>query len=128
MHVTISNRNAARFEDVLDYDADDTHTAGVNLGGYPIMGLLVPVVNGSPTITIEATIDGTNWYALKKSDGSTDAVSVVGGATAFFLGSDELTQLAAYVGRIPEGTQLKVRLKTSVAQTADRTFIWLGQA
>lgn len=130
MYNVISNRNAHKFEDVLTYTADDDATAGVNLAGLPILGLLVPVTNGTPTVTIEISLDGgSNWYALKNADGSTDSISISAGATAFFVSSDVLTPLAAYVGHLRDVTNdILVRLKTSVAQTADRTFVWLGVA
>jgi hypothetical protein len=125
MHIVLSNRNAIKIEDVLTYTADDDATAGINLQGYPVLGLLVPVLNDTPTVTIEISLDGTNWYGLMESDGSTDAISLAGGAAAFFVGSDELTQLAAFCGAVDN---LLVRLATSAAQTADRTFTWIGMA
>lgn len=128
-HTVISNRNAHKFTAILDYDVDSTHTPGVNLQGYPILGLLVPITNGTPVVTIEISIDGTNWYALTTADGSTAAISITGGATPFFVSSDVLTPLAAYVGSLRDvSNDILVRLKTSVAQTADRTFTWLGLA
>lgn len=125
-HVTISNRNAQKIPDVLTYTVDNDATAGKNLAGYPILGLLVPVLNSTPTVTIEISIDGTNWYALKNADGSTASISITGGATPFFVSSDVLTPLAAYVGSLRDvSNNILVRLKTSVAQTADRTFTWI---
>lgn len=130
-HATISNRNAMRKEVVLDYDVDSTHTPAVNLGGFPILGLLVPIVNGTPLITVEVCIDGTNWHPLLKGDGTTDAISISGGAAAFFVSSDVLTPLAAYAGHQQPNmwaNDILVRLVASVAQTADRTFVWIALA
>ena len=128
-HTVLSNRNAIKLEDVLDYSEDDDVTAGINLAGFPILGLLVPVLNTTPDVTIEICIDGSNWYELLKADGSTDAISITGGATAFFVSSDVLTPLAAYMGHLRDETyDILVRLKTSAAQTADRTFTWIGLA
>lgn len=130
MHFILSNRNTIKIQDKLTYTVDDDATAGVNLGGYPVLGLLVPVTNGTPVVTMEITLDGgSNWYALMEADGSTAAISISAGATAIFVGSDELTQLAAFTGHLEGATNdIKVRLKLSVAQTADRTFTWIGMA
>ncbi len=125
--VEIGNRNTIRVDAVLTYTVDDDATAPINLGGFPILGLLVPVMNGGPGITVEVCIDGTNWYPLRKSDGTTAAVSITGGASAFFVGSDELTQLAAFVGHLHDWScDVQVRLRTSVAQSANRTFTFIG--
>jgi hypothetical protein len=128
--MTISDRNAHLFVDVLDYDVDDDATAGINLAGFPILGLLVPVLNDTPTITVEITTDGgTTWLSLLKADGTTAAVSITGGATAFYVSSDVLSPLAAYAAHLRDVTNdVQVRLKTSAAQTADRTFTWIGLA
>ena len=126
---TIGDRNAIKMVDTLTYTVDADATAGINLKGFPILGLLVPVLNTTPDVTIEISIDGSNWYELLKADGSTDAISITGGATAFFVSSDVLTPLAAYVGHLRDETNdILVRIKTSVAQTADRTFTWIGLA
>jgi hypothetical protein len=128
MHVTMSDRNAKKIVDVLDYSEDNTHSQGVNLAGCPILGLLVPVLDTGP-VMVEISIDGSNWYALKNADGSNDAVNISGGGTAFFVSSDVLTPLAAYTAHLrDQANDVKVRLKTGAAQTADRTFIWIGGA
>lgn len=128
-HTTISDRNAHRFDDVLTYTVDNQHTAGTNLSGLPILGLLVPVVNAG-TITVEISLDGgSTWLPLKQADGSTAAISITGGASAFFVSSDVFTPLAAYVAHlrdVPNDTL--VRLATGATQTADRTFTWIGVA
>jgi len=127
---TIGTRNARLFVDVLDYSEDDDATAGVNLQGYPILGLLVPILGSTPTITIEISLDGgSTWLALKNADGSTASVSITGGATAFFVSSDVFTPLAAYCAHLRDVTNdVLVRLALSAAQTADRTFTWIGVA
>lgn len=126
MHVTISNRNEIHIPDTLTYTVDDDATAGVNLRGYPILGLIVPVLNNTPTINLEISLDGSTWLPLKKADGSTPAISITGGAAAFAVSSDVLTPLAAYVGHLRDQDPIKVRLALSAAQTADRVFTWIG--
>lgn len=121
----LGNRNTLVLLDLLDYSEDSQHTAGINLQGFPVLGLLVPVLNNSPIITVEISLDGSTWLAVMKSNSTTAAVSIQGGATAFAVGSDELTQLAAYCGHLRTVPDLKVRLVLSVAQTADRIFSWV---
>lgn len=121
-------RCASRFDDVLDFSEDDNATGGVCLRGKPTLGLLVPVLNGTPAVTIDVSLDGTNWYALKNADGSTASISVTGGSAAFFVSSSVLAPLAAYVGEIRGSDGVFVRLATSVAQTSDRIFTWIGLA
>lgn len=123
---TLSGRGAQLFEDKLTYTVDNQHTAGINLRGYPILGLLVPVVN-TGTVTVEISVDGgDNWYPLKDADGSNASISISGGAAAFFVSSDVFTPLAGYVGE--RGNEVLVRLATGATQDADRTFIWIGVA
>jgi len=129
MGTTLSDRNSHRIDDVLAYATDNDDTPGVNLAGFPILGLLVPVLESTPTITVQICIDGSNWYDLLEDDGSTDAISITGGATAFFVSSDVFTPLAAYTGSFqPVANDIKVRLHLSAVQTADRTFTWIGVA
>ena len=125
----ISNRNSKRIIDTLDFATDDNDTPGVNLAGFPILGLLVPVLNGAPNITAQVSIDGTNFYDIYETDGATAAIIIVGGAAPFFVSSDVLTPLAAYVAHLRRDTpDVLVRLHLSVAQTADRIFTWIGLA
>ncbi len=124
-HVTVSDRNARIVADVLTYTVDNQHTAGVNLGGYPICGLLMPVINAG-TVQPEISRDGgSTWFPLKKADGTTNAISINGGASSFFVSSDEFTPLAAYV---VNDQNVLVRLVTGATQTADRIFHWIGVA
>ena len=95
----------------------------------PVLGLLVPALESTPTITVQVCIDGTNWYNLVTEDGSTAAISITGGATPFYVSSDVFTPLAAYTGSLqPVANDIKVRLHLSAVQTADRTFTWIGVA
>jgi hypothetical protein len=127
-HTTISDRNARLFEDTLTYTVDNQHTEGVNLQGYPILGLLVPVINAG-TVTVEISLDdGSTWLSLKDADGSTASISITGGGTAFFVSSDVFTPLAAYCAHLRGDIDLLVRLVTGATQTADRTFTWIGVA
>ena len=126
---TLSDRNSHRFDDVLDFATDNDDTPGVNLGGFPILGLLVPALESTPTITVQVCIDGSNWYDLLTEDGSTAAISITGGATPFFVSSDVFTPLAAYTGSLqPVVNDVQVRLHLSAVQTANRTFTWIGVA
>lgn len=123
---TLSGRGARLFEDKLYYAVDNQRTVGLNLQGYPILGLLVPVINVG-TVTVEISVDGgDNWYPLKDADGSNAAISISGGAAAFFVSSDVFTPLAGYVGE--SGSEVLVRLVTGATQDADRTFTWIGVA
>ena len=125
----LSDRNSKRIIDTLAFATDNDDTPGVNLAGFPILGLLVPVLNGAPNITAQVSIDGTNFYDIYETDGATDAIIIVGGAAPFFVSSDVLTPLAAYVAHLRRDTpDVLVRLHLSVAQTADRIFTWIGLA
>lgn len=119
-HFTLSCRNEFRNDVTLAYATDSQHTPGFSLNGFPILGLFVPVCNGTPVITFEVSKDGgATWFALKKADGGTAAPSIQGGAAAFAVSSEDLAPLAAYVGGTGE---ILIRLVFSVAQTANRTF------
>jgi len=115
-------------EVLVDISEDDDATVGVNLAGHPAVGLLVPILNDTPTITVEASIDGTTWVPLKDSDGSANAIEITGGAAAFLVSADDLTPMAPYVGDIAGEDGMLVRLKLSAAQTADRVFAWIALA
>lgn len=122
----IEGRKSNVVEDTITIAEDNDATAGVDLDGKPILGLLVPVLNDTPALTFEVSIDGgENWYSLKNKDGSTDSISITGGATAFFVSSDDLTPLTAYSGRLPGSATIKVRIVSSEAQDADRAFSWI---
>jgi hypothetical protein len=97
---------------------------GVNLMFRPIMGLAVPVMNGAPTVNVEISLDGTNYYDLLDSDGATQAIGITAGAAAFMVSSDDLTPLAGYVAQYAE-VAILVRLAVSATQTAEREFAWL---
>ena len=125
--MTLDSRTCTFVDDTIDITADDDRSAGVDLDGKPILGLLVPVLNDTPIVTLELSADGENWYAIKDANGSTDSVSITGGTTAFFVSSDVLTPLAAYAGRLPGGVGgMKVRVVTSESQSADRVFTWIA--
>ena len=98
-------------------------SGGVCLLGRPLLGLLVPAVNGtSPDINAEFSIDGgTTWYDVLEDDGSTEAVALTGTATAHGVGSDDLSPLAGYCGH-----EVFVRLVIDTAQTAAREFTWIS--
>lgn len=121
-HFTLSCRNEFRQDVTLVYTTDSQHTPAFSLQGFPILGLFVPVCNGTPVITFELSKDGgATWFALKEADGSTAGIAIQAGAAAFAVSSDELGPLAAYTGGTGE---LLIRLVLSVAQTTNRTFTW----
>ncbi len=125
----LSNRNAVEIVDTLAFAVDNNDTPGVNLAGFPILGLLVPILETTPTITPQVSIDGTNFYDIYNADGATASISIVGGAAPFFVSSDVLTPLAAYVAHLRREThEVTVRLHLSAVQTADRIFTWIGLA
>jgi len=122
----VDMRGSLKVDDLVDISEDDDASVGRHLLGRPILGLLVPICNDTPTITFEISIDGgSNWYDLHDSDGSTDPISITGGAAAFFVSSDDLSPLAGYCGRVDGETKVLVRAVFSAAQTSDRTLTWL---
>lgn len=121
--VTSVEREDANITFTLTYTVDDDATDWKSLNGKPLMGLLIPVVNGTPDITVEVSIDGgTTPITLKDNDGSGDPITITAGATAFAVGSDWLTPLAGYAGE-----NCDIRFVFSVAQTADRIITALSQ-
>ena len=118
MHTTLSERAASLGALLVDVSVDDDKSEAFTLPGRPILNLLVPALNGTPTITVEASPDnGLTWVALKDSDGATDAISITGGASAFWVSADDLSPLAALCQ-----PDILLRLALSAAQSADRTF------
>lgn len=99
---------------LIDITADDDLSTAIDLEGCPLLGMLVPAMNGTPTLTPMAcdTIDGT-YLDLLDQDGSTSAVSIQAGASAFAVSSDYLTPLAGY---------RFLKWKSTVPQTSDRTL------
>ena len=98
-----------------------TQGDAVSMIGRPILGLIVPAMNGTgPTVTPQISPDGDNWYNVWDQDGSTESVEITAGVSAFAVNSEDLSPLAGYVAR-----DVWIRLVSSVAQTADRAFTWL---
>lgn len=102
---------------LIDISEDDDLSTVTDLEGLALTGLLVPVTNGTPALTFQvcATEDGT-FVDLLDKDGSTNAVEISGGAAAFGVSADDLSPLAPY---------RFVKVKSSVAQSADRTLTWI---
>ena len=118
MHATLSERSYTLVDVLVDISEDDDASQPFVLPGRPILNLLVPALNDTPTITVQASADeGSTWADLKDADGSTDAIEISGGASAFWVSADDLSPLAALC--VP-GVQL--RLALSAAQSSDRTF------
>ncbi len=119
-HSIISERMGSLITDTVAASAQVS--AGVCLQGRPILGLVLPALNDTPDVNVEVSIDGGDtWLDLLQDDGSTQAIEIAGGASAFAVSSDELTPLAAYVD-----DQVLVRLALSVAQTAARIITWIA--
>ena len=123
----ISERMSLEIVDTIDISEDDDATVGVEFTGRPILGLFVPAMNGSaPTLNAEVSRDGgSSWVDLLDADGSTQALEISAGATAFAVDSDDLSCLAGYCGGRHVSPDVRVRLVSSVAQTADREFGWI---
>lgn len=125
MHTMLSERMGGSVSMLLDISDDDQNSQGVNLAGRPILGLIVPVTNGTPDITFEVSVDGGSSYVdLLEDDGSTAAITIAAGAAAFAVSSDDLSPLAGYACTAGAHSVL-VRGVFSVAQLADRTLTWL---
>lgn len=102
---------------LIDISEDNDLSTVADLEGLALMGLLVPVTNGTPTLTFQVCdTEGGTFVDLLDKDGSTSAVEISGGAAAFGVSSDDLAALAGY---------RFVKVKGSVAQVADRTFTWI---
>lgn len=100
-------------------------SAGVPFYGRPILGLLVPAVNGAAALNVEISLDGgANYYDLLTAGGTAQAIAITGGAAAFMVSSDDLSPLAGYVADYEEEPIL-TRLVASATQTAEREFVWL---
>jgi len=98
-----------------------THSDAVSMLGRPILGLIVPAMNGTgPTVTPEVSLDGSNWYSVWDQDGATEALEITAGVSAFAVNSEDLAPLSGYVAK-----DVWIRLVSSVAQTAERAFTWL---
>ncbi|NIP95943.1 MAG: hypothetical protein GWO24_21910 [Akkermansiaceae bacterium] len=106
--------------DVMDSGAQVSE--GVCLLGRPLLGLLVPAVNGTAGINVEFSIDeGTTWHDLLEDDGSTEAVELGATGTAHGISANDLAPLAGYCGH-----EVRVRLVIGTAQTAEREFTWIS--
>ena len=103
-------------------DSGAAVSAGVCLLGRPLVGLLVPAVNGTAGINVEFSLDGgTTWIDLLEDDGATEAITLDATATAHGVSSEDLAPLAAYCGH-----EVRVRLVIGTAQTAEREFTWIS--
>ena len=90
-----------------------TTSGAVRLAGQTVVGLVIPALNGTPTLNAQVSYDGSGWHNLLKADGASQAIAITGGASGFAVGLDELTRLAPFP---------YFRLVASITQTADRQF------
>ena len=122
MEMQLSDRRTARF--MLTMENNGTTTTSEKLLGRPIAGLFLPVLNGTPLITFQVSLNDITFMDLLDEDGATDAISIQGGVAAFAVSSDDLSPLAAYASN----EHVWVRLKSSVAQSPARAFVLLAMA
>lgn len=115
----VNSRGCLQLEATID--SGGTQSNAITFDGRPILGLLVPAVNGTgPAIVPEVSEDvGVTWNSLLDKDGASEAIEVTGGAAAFVVSSDDLSPLAGYCDR-----NNRVRLVIDTAQSAERTFKW----
>jgi len=99
---------------VITFATDDDLSAEVDLAGYGLIGLIIPTIDsGNVTFEVSATTGGT-FVTLKDAVSATLTITAVTGN--FAVSADELAALSAY---------RYVKVKTSVAQTANRTFTFV---
>jgi len=121
----VDQRKTYTLTDMVDISEDTVNSVGVELMGRPILGLVMPAMNGTtPEVNVEISVDlGSTWFPLLDADGATEAISITASGTAFAVSSDDLSPLAAYCGG--EHSYVRVRLTVDTAQTADRTVTWV---
>lgn len=56
-----------------------TKSAVVNLNGFTLVGILLPAAFTGTALTFEASIDGSNFFPVKKSDGNSVSYTVAQG-------------------------------------------------
>jgi len=96
---------------LVDISEDDDLSTEVDLGGYALMGLIIPTID-SANLTFEVSDATGGTFSTLKDKGGT-AVTVTAGTGGFAVSADDLAPLAAY---------RYVKVATSATQTADRTF------
>lgn len=98
----------------ITYLTDDDLSDAISIRGHAITGLLIPTIDsGSITFMVSDTKTST-YYTLNDKDGT--AITITAGTGGFAVSTDDLTPLAAY---------RFIKVKTSVAQTADREFTFI---
>ena len=89
----------------------------VDLEDCEVLGLFVPALNNTPSITFQVADDEDSTPVdLLNKDGSTASITISGGASGFAVSSEDLKPLLGY---------RFVRVKSSAAQTADRHFYFI---
>lgn len=86
-----------------------------DVGNGVYFGMYVPVMNGTPNLTFEASHDGTDFADLMQDDGTTASLTVVGQDGAVAIGSDQLEMFKGW---------RFLRATASVVQSAERK-IWI---
>lgn len=100
---------------VILYETDADDSSAVDLRGYGKIGLIVPVLEDQSNITffVSETENGT-YRQLRAGGGGIVTITLAGVVAA--ISSDALAPLEAYRW---------VKIRTTVEQTANRTFIWI---
>jgi len=98
----------------ITVSTDDDLSSYVTIRGHAIVGLIIPTIDAANLTFYVANTSGGTYYQVKDKDGS--AITITASTGGFAVSTDDLTPLAAY---------RFIKIATSVAQTADRTFTFL---
>ena len=108
----------SRYTATMGTASGGTVSAAFDIEGKTDIILFVPVLNDTPNLTFQVSPTGDTYYDLLEDDGSTNAVTVVGGANAFAVSASDLAPLA--------GARF-IKIVSSDAQSADRDFTIVGK-
>ena len=92
-----------------------TTASGVNMQGYALAALIVPVLT-SAVLSVAVPFTGITLTPVANAAGSVKTLSTPGGTGGVAIDSDALSFLAGFYGPI--------HLSAAAAQAADRTFVW----
>jgi len=92
-----------------------TTASGVNMQGYALAALIVPVLT-SAVLSVAVPFTGVTLTPIANAAGSVKTLSTPGGTGGVAVDSDSLSFLAGLHGPL--------HLSAAAAQGADRTFVW----